>query len=101
MSWIIPFTRGTNSASSNAPLPSVSSLSNAALISYSLGFLSLGAPLVKSSIIFLTSGNSNLPDLSVSSYFITSMATCFSLASSLTRAYKANLGLVSTIFKDL
>ena len=68
----MPFTNGTSSGNSRLPLPSLSSLLKAYLTSSSLGLLSYGAPLVKSSIIFLTSGNSSFPDPSTSNYFITS-----------------------------
>ena len=76
---MIPLTNGTSSSISKLPLPSLSSLLKAYLTSYSEGLLSDGAPLVKSSIIFLTSGNSSFPDPSASSYFITSLATYISL----------------------
>ena len=48
MSAIIPLTKGTNSSNSKAPLPSLSNLLKASLISPSVGLLSGGAPLVKS-----------------------------------------------------
>ena len=102
-SYIIPFTNGINSGSSNDPLLSASNLLKASLISFSDGLLSGGAPLVKSSIIFFTSGNSSLPLPSSSSYFITSSATCLSFASSLIKAYKASFGEPSILIfvKDL
>lgn len=93
ISWMIPLTNGTNSGNSKLPLPSLSSLLNAYLISSSEGLLSGGAPLVKSSIIFLTSGNSSIPDPSTSNCFITSRATIVSFAWSFNRACRATFGL--------
>ena len=61
-------------------------------VSSSEGLLSGGAPLVKSSIIFLTSGNSRQPEPSTSSCFITSLATNVSLDWSFNSACSAAFG---------